>query len=160
VGAVEYKSGALPGGALAKTETPRLASVLQRERLFVLLDGGKGHAVTWVSGPPGSGKTTLVASWLGARGRTHLWYQVDEADADPASFFHYLSGAASRRYPETSASLPRFSADAALSLRAFSRTLLPGIQIRVVLMLGAELSDKGCRGNKGPSLDFHALEFG
>lgn len=123
MGAVEYKNGALPGGVLAKTETPRLANVLPRERLFALLDGGDGQAVTWVSGPPGCGKTTLVASWLGARERTHLWYQVDEADADPASFFHYFSAAAKYQWmPETGEPLPRFSADAALSLRAFSRT--------------------------------------
>lgn len=131
MGAVDNKIARLPGGLLAKTETPRLASALPRERLFAVLDGGKGQAVTWVTGPPGSGKTTLLASYLGARNLTHLWYQVDEADADPASFFHYLSAAASRCHPETGESLPRFSTDAALSLRAFARTFFRVLFVHV-----------------------------
>ena len=52
--------------------------------------------VIWISGPPGCGKTTLVNSYLETRKIPCLWYQVEEADADAATFFYYL-GQAERR---------------------------------------------------------------
>jgi ATP/maltotriose-dependent transcriptional regulator MalT len=36
-------------------------------------------------GPPGAGKTTVVASWLEKRGIPGIWYQVDAGDADLAT---------------------------------------------------------------------------
>jgi ATP/maltotriose-dependent transcriptional regulator MalT len=41
----------------------------------------------WVEAAPGSGKTTLAASWLDSRTRPCLWYQIDAGDADVATFF-------------------------------------------------------------------------
>jgi len=52
--------------------------------------------VIWISGPPGCGKTTLVNSYLETHKIPCLWYQVEEADADAATFFYYL-GQAERR---------------------------------------------------------------
>ncbi|WP_394781150.1 hypothetical protein [Undibacterium sp.] len=40
-----------------------------------------------MSGPPGAGKTSLVGSYLEARGNPVLWYHVDRNDLDPAYFF-------------------------------------------------------------------------
>jgi ATP/maltotriose-dependent transcriptional regulator MalT len=53
----------------AKLTRPRLHNAVARERLFALLDEAREHkpAICAV-GPPGAGKTTLVASWLDARG--------------------------------------------------------------------------------------------
>jgi hypothetical protein len=66
-----------------------------RERLFALLDEAREHKpAICVVGPPGAGKTTLVASWLDARGIKGIWYQVDPGDADLATFFYYLGEAA------------------------------------------------------------------
>ncbi|HUF22481.1 MAG TPA: hypothetical protein VMP00_17225 [Burkholderiales bacterium] len=63
---------------LAKLTRPRLHRALARERLFGLLDEAHQHKpATCVVGPPGAGKTTLVASWLDARGIKGIWYQVD-----------------------------------------------------------------------------------
>src|SRR5919202_698325 len=76
--------------ALGKTTRPRLAGVLTRQRLFAALDEAREAPCVWISGPPGCGKTTLVASYLDRAGTTSLWYQLDEGDADPATFFYYL----------------------------------------------------------------------
>ncbi len=42
-----------------------------------------------VSGPPGSEKTTLVASYLDRRRSESCWYQLDPSDSDVATFFYY-----------------------------------------------------------------------
>ena len=75
---------------------PVLRRVFPRERLFRLIDRMRDRPVIWVSGPPGCGKTTLVNSYLEARKVPCLWYQVEEADADAATFFYYLGQAGKR----------------------------------------------------------------
>jgi len=114
---------------LAKLTRPAVRGVLPRERLFTVLDGagapgqGAGGAV-WVSGPAGSGKTTLVASHLEARGTPHLWLRVDEGDGDPATFFHYLSLAARRAAPRRRKPLPLLTPEYLPGLATFARRYL------------------------------------
>jgi len=90
----------------AKITRPLFRGSLPRERLFRLLDGGRDRPVTWVSGPPGSGKTTLVSGYLESRKLPCLWYRVDKGDADPATFFHYLGIATQAALPRKRKPLP------------------------------------------------------
>jgi DNA-binding SARP family transcriptional activator len=74
-----------------KITAPELsAEIVQRERLFCLLEKSSEKPVKWISGPGGSGKTTLVSSYLESRQLPALWYQIDQRDADPGTFFYYL----------------------------------------------------------------------
>jgi len=102
--------------ALAKTTRPVPAEAVPRRRLFRRLDRARRRPVTWVWGPPGAGKTTLVASYLTAVKLRHLWYQINSGDGDVATFFYYMGQAAPRRRrpmplltPEYRAGLPSFS---------------------------------------------------
>ena len=86
--------------APAKTTRPRLAGILPRTRLFRLLDRARTRPILWLCGPPGAGKTTLIASYLEARRLpATLWYQLDEGDGDVATFFAYLRLAAAKAAP-------------------------------------------------------------
>lgn len=76
--------------ALAKLSRPRLHDVLARTRLHTLLDQAAKRPIAWLCAQPGAGKTTLVASYLQARKRAGIWYQVDPGDGDPASFIYHL----------------------------------------------------------------------
>jgi LuxR family transcriptional regulator, maltose regulon positive regulatory protein len=107
--------------SIAKITGPHLTDVFQRDRLFSLLDRASERSVIWVCAPAGSGKTTLVASWLAARRQHALWYQVDEVDADPASLFYYMGLAAEKTVPHHHRALPLFTPEYLLELQAFTR---------------------------------------
>lgn len=108
--------------ALSKLSRPRLFGAVARERLFARLDEARDlHPGICVVGPPGAGKTTLVASWLEARKRGGIWYQVDAGDADPATFFHYLGQAAQPHARRGQRPLPALTPEYLPDVHGFSR---------------------------------------
>ncbi|MGD8476473.1 MAG: BTAD domain-containing putative transcriptional regulator, partial [Burkholderiales bacterium] len=105
----------------AKLTRPRLDGIVVRDRLFQILDGLKDRSATWISGPPGAGKTMLVASYLESRKIPALWYQFDAADADPASLFYYLTEATRRSRSRLPALAPEHQSDIIAFARNFFR---------------------------------------
>ena len=78
---------------IAKLIRPEAHRVWHRERVFARLDALAAEGrIAWLHAPPGAGKTSLASSYAEARALRTLWYQIDERDDDPATFFHYLSG--------------------------------------------------------------------
>lgn len=107
--------------SIAKISRPHINDALTRERLYTLLDAGLNKPLLWIAGPGGSGKSTLVSGWLEERALPCLWYQVDEADADPATFIYYLGLAAQQVTPRKKRRLPLLTPEYAAGMPAFAR---------------------------------------
>jgi len=72
----------------AKLNKPQLSdSVVPRTEL---LRDSDWASVILVSAPAGSGKSTIVSSWLSEQNKPHSWYSLDEWDNDLTCFFAYL----------------------------------------------------------------------
>ncbi|MBL8529155.1 MAG: hypothetical protein JNL68_15825 [Burkholderiales bacterium] len=98
-----------------------MAHVLPRQRLFAALEEMGGGTVAFVSAPAGSGKTTLAASYVAQKHVPSIWFRVDAADQDLATFFASLSQASRIVSPRKCGRLPTFTPEHALGLAAFSR---------------------------------------
>lgn len=112
---------------------------MERERLLSQLDTLRARGAVLCVGPPGAGKTTLVASWLETRRLKSIWYQLDAGDADLPTFFHYLkqSAAAYERKGQRPlpALTPEYLADLAGFARRFFRVLFDRLPAQAVLVL-------------------------
>jgi LuxR family transcriptional regulator, maltose regulon positive regulatory protein len=106
--------------ASPKVTRPRLSGIVARDRLFAQIS----HSATpilWISAPPGAGKTTLAASYIEAVKPRALWYQVDSADADPATLFYYMREAAAQGGLAKTGALPLLPAESVADLASFTR---------------------------------------
>jgi len=106
---------------MSKLARPILPDVFPRKRLFNLLDNMRRQPVIWISGPAGCGKTTLVSSYLESQKLPCVWYQIDQGDKDPATFFYYLAQAIKKAYPEKEVSLPLFTPEFSQGLPTFTQ---------------------------------------
>src|SRR5579872_1289296 len=74
-----------------KLAPPRLhAALVQRARLYSLLDEGATRTLTLVCAPAGSGKTTLLAAWIAAHHSPVAWVSLDHGDNEPIRFWRYI----------------------------------------------------------------------
>jgi LuxR family maltose regulon positive regulatory protein len=70
---------------------PRPRKVLvQREKLFEMLNDGILGKLILVSAPAGYGKTTLISAWLKNQDLPVAWISLDEGDNDFYGFFSYV----------------------------------------------------------------------
>ncbi|MBN2050368.1 MAG: hypothetical protein JW760_08005 [Spirochaetales bacterium] len=82
------------GSLLIRSTLPKVRSKLvDRSRLFTLLDEGSRRPVTLVSAPAGFGKTTLVADWAARRKIPVVWLSLEEGDDAPHRFLTALASA-------------------------------------------------------------------
>ena len=106
---------------LGKLSPPRLGRVIGRDRLFADIDQFARAPGLWIAGPPGIGKTTLVATYLEARALPCMWLQLDTGDSDPATFVHFLRAAAKRLVPTRQLRMPLPNADDLRDVPGFIR---------------------------------------
>ncbi|MCF8111899.1 MAG: hypothetical protein K9J85_10475, partial [Desulfobacteraceae bacterium] len=105
----------------AKITKPAYKTLVARPRLFAGIDECSDMPLLWISGPPGSGKTSLVSSYLDRLKTPFLWYQLDHKERDPATFFYYLSIALGFMVQKGAELLPVFTPDNLNSLFLFSQ---------------------------------------
>lgn len=111
---------------------PDTTKIIQRTQLFGALDDARKHAkIIWVAAPGGSGKTTLVASYVKTRQVAHCWYQVDEDDRDLATFFHYLGLAGKLAAPRRKKAAMKLTPEYRKGINAFTRQFIKDISSRL-----------------------------
>ena len=77
-----------------KLHIPRVRTdLVSRPRLTEQLEAGLQRALTLISAPAGSGKTTLVIEWQQVYRRQLAWVSLDAGDNDPVHFISYLIAA-------------------------------------------------------------------
>ena len=64
--------------------------IVPRPRLFQRLNHGQNGKLSLVCAPAGSGKSTLVSSWLLQQEACTVWISLDENDNDWTRFFLYM----------------------------------------------------------------------
>ncbi len=75
----------------AKWGAPEIPRIYARERLFERLDHFSPRACTWLGAPAGYGKTCLARAYADKIAVPCLWYTLEQADSDVATFFSDLS---------------------------------------------------------------------
>jgi LuxR family maltose regulon positive regulatory protein len=101
---------------------------IRRPRLDMILDGLLKRRLGLVIAPAGSGKTTLVSSWLSEKLNNDVqgaWISLEASDQDPVQFLNYLLAAFLPSQPE--------AIHEALTVRSAQRRPNPGLILRPLL---------------------------
>ncbi|GAB6057986.1 BTAD domain-containing putative transcriptional regulator [Desulfonatronum parangueonense] len=106
--------------SFARFIPPEVGTLVVRQRLFDSLDEASSRPITWISAPPGSGKTLLVASYVLERKQPLIWYQLDESDIEPAVFLSRLAQASSSVLADEHLNLPALHPLQAKDLSSFT----------------------------------------
>ncbi len=117
--------------AITKITRPRPRGVFPRKRLHRRLDRALVGRLVWVNAPPGSGKTTLLANYIKIRELRSIWYRLESGDAEPATFFHYLSLAGQKATPRRRIPLPVLAPEYLMGLSAFTRRFFENLSSRL-----------------------------
>ena len=77
------------------TIPPLRPQMVVRKRLFGLLDDGIKQPLTLISAPAGSGKTSLITSWLHEHGEKLrvAWVSLDDDERDPVHLLSHIIAA-------------------------------------------------------------------
>ena len=116
--------------AIAKISRPDTPGVVTRTRVLSSVNEALCRPIIWVSAPAGSGKTSLVTSFLDEYQLPCLWYQVDESDADIATFFYYMGLAAESSFPEFKNPLPLLTPEYLQGIGTFTRRYFESLYSR------------------------------
>jgi ATP/maltotriose-dependent transcriptional regulator MalT/two-component SAPR family response regulator len=76
---------------LTKLEPPQSnPTILQRSALLSALQKNRKKKLILICAGAGYGKTTLISQFIIRKNMQYMYYQLDEDDADPATFISYL----------------------------------------------------------------------
>lgn len=117
----------MPGRARSITQTATANPLVQRERLYQLLDASGGYGAVWLCAAGGYGKTTLARAWAAARETVLLTVSLPESGTTCGEMFYCLREAAQERlHPDASALPllnPEYSGAPELFAHTFARRL-------------------------------------
>src|SRR4051812_16442697 len=120
-----------------------------RTRLIGRIDNAHASSVIAITGPPGSGKTTLAAHWtrIGVLPGPVSWLTLDEDDNTPATFWAYLIHAIRTHCPGLVLDLPvpgrAGPVDAATLMHVAAAVGARATPVTVVLDRTELLTDRG-----------------
>lgn len=105
----------------AKINRPVFRNALERKRLFALLDDDGDQTLTWICGPAGFGKTTLISTYISHKKIPAVWYLWDSGDKNPATFYYYLGLACQKETPRKKLPVPSYTPEYASDPDTFSQ---------------------------------------
>ncbi|MDH5426151.1 MAG: hypothetical protein OEY29_14275 [Gammaproteobacteria bacterium] len=106
----------------SKITQPLVHRVLFRDELLTDIKARQEFSpLIWVSASGGSGKSTLISSFLTKYKRRNIWYQIDDGDSDPATLFHFLKLGAKKLSPKSTKTFPYLSAEYLPGITNFTR---------------------------------------
>ncbi|MEO5357996.1 MAG: hypothetical protein H7844_11955 [Nitrospirae bacterium YQR-1] len=77
----------------SKIQKPVAKNALMRKRLLDRINAADESKIIWITATAGSGKTTLISSYIEYYKIPHIWYNFDIRDETPETFFSYLVSA-------------------------------------------------------------------